>query len=171
MGKRKKLAPVNWTVQPGAKPLPEPTTAEAPPFNFTGIPPGDVMESFLSDILTNTQASLDVAHEGTSKLSQEEAVKVAAVLATVECNQILAHLQGHSRKTLRVRHRALLSVFEAGVERMTAAVSLYEEDKCERRAVGVAKATISFLTAAHKVFSDKTKKKQRDRILIEYLGN
>jgi hypothetical protein len=146
-------------------------TAKAPPPQptFNGVPPGDVLESLFSDAITSAHAAVDVACEGSSNLSPAKAIKVACYISTMEANRILTKLEGHSLKTLRVRHRGVLKVWPTAVTRMTQAVAAYEADETEENSVQMAQTVLGFVDISHKVMSDKTKKKARDEFIAAYL--
>ncbi len=145
--------------------------AEPKPYSISGVPPGDILESLLSDAITSTQTAIDVACEGSSNLTEANAIRIACFIGTIEANKILNNLRDYSHKSLRVRHRGLLQVWPAGVARMTSAVRSYEDDPSADNTQAMARAVIDFVTISHKVLSAKTAKPERDQLIADYLGN
>ena len=143
---------------------------EPPSRAFVGVPPADVLEALFANVLTNTQAALDVAHEGTSKLTPEAAVRVACVIAVCEANPIILNLVGVSKAALRHKHRDMLDVWKHAVPRMTEAVKAYETDPTAKNATEMAKAVVRFVTTGHKVLSEMTPRVERKALVAKAAG-
>ena len=141
---------------------------EPPSRAFIGVPPADVLEALFANVLTNTQAALDVAHEGTSNLTPEAAVRVACVIAVCEANPIILNLLGVSRASLRHKHRDMLDVWKRAVPRMTAAVKAYEEDPTGHNAVVMAHSVVDFTQVSHLVLSEETSKADRKEAIADF---
>jgi hypothetical protein len=151
---------------------------EAPPppaTSYVGVPPAEVLEALFSSVITNTQAAIDVAHEGTSKLTPANCIRIACAIAVMEANPILLNLVGVSNATLRVKHRLLVKVWHKAVYRMTQAVLAYEASGTQDivfpdtpEVIEMANAVVSFTTISHLVLSEATKTAERKALVEEY---
>tara|TARA_R100001530_G_C4321057_1_gene155831 strand:+ start:4241 stop:4816 length:576 start_codon:yes stop_codon:yes gene_type:complete len=143
----------------------------------TDIMPKEIIERYLTEILTQIKLALDVVwYEGIGQkrhgIKPVDAVKGLFVIAHDECATAASLLEPYHDASLNPKHRASKKVINTYMERIEPhREKLFKSKSTKNGAIkAFVRETLDFITTFHIVLSEETSKKERASQRRNYCG-